>query len=52
MFLTHQGDGGNTAVATLFKDGSQKRYHEGVLATHLMLDDYLEEYLEFDFSTL
>ena len=52
LFLTHQGDGGNTAVATLFKDGSQKRYHEDVVATHLMLDDYLEEYLDFDFSTL
>ena len=52
LFLTHQGDGGNTAVATLFKDGSQKRYHEDVVTTHLMLDDYLEEYLDFDFSTL
>lgn len=52
LFLTHQGDGENTAVATLFKDGSQKRYHEDVVTTHLMLDDYLEEYLDFDFSTL
>ena len=52
LFLTHQGDGGNTAVATLFKEGNQKRYHEEVLETHLMLDDYLEEHLDFDFSTL
>jgi hypothetical protein len=52
LFLTHQVDGENTAVATLFKDGSQKRYHEDVVTTHLMLDDYLEEYLDFDFSTL
>lgn len=50
LYITHQGIGSNCVKADLFKEGykgGKKLYHEDFLVTHLMLDDYLEDYLDY-----
>lgn len=48
LFVTHQGNDSVMAILTLFKKAYSKNvYHRAIVWTQLMLDDYLEEILNY-----